>query len=198
MPPAASVGIRIDWGVVAICVILGAGALAAVRRGFSSREALNERFKGQQAQARAGLEANHVLPRLTQLVMDVTLPLPADTFVERTDEDIAGLVASQLRATGFRPQLTELQRLASDDTSIDSHYNRAHTFGRGKAWSGVGFFPGLLVVGTDIALDGFELEPALVICGWVALGLATLALGVFWSFETHEKNALVSVCERYE
>jgi hypothetical protein len=188
----------VNWGAVAVIAIVAIGALAAARRGFSSKNALNERFRDQRAQARAGLEANHIVPQLTALIMDVTLPLPSDTFSDRTEEEIRGLVSSQLRATGFRPQLSELQRLANDDSALNRHYKRAQGFALAKAWAGIACLPGLSLVGTDLSLDGFELNDDLILGGWIVLALAGVAAAVFWSLETREKNALVTVCERYE
>jgi hypothetical protein len=199
--PARSLADIAHIDVVGLALVAGfyAPAFVAIKRGYQAPDTLRERYGKDRSAAKRSLTTDHILPAITNLVLDVNTRAMGDPRNPAPPEDLldAGTISATLDSAGYLHRLQSLDELYFDLGQLDELFKTAVKWARRKAWFAVAYGAALILplarYGLDVTAipDGLTLIDA---AGSVILG--TLATVSWWQ-EASARNRLSELCERY-
>jgi len=179
--------------------VIYAPAFVAVRHGYQAPDTLSGRYGHDRATAKRGLTTDHILPAMTDLVVDVNAralgdprdPSPLDVLLD------AGTVSATLDSAGYLRRLQTLNDLYYELGQLDVLFDLAVRWAKRKAWFAAAYAVALIPI---LARYGFGVssipDGVVLLDSGVSLVLATLAV-VSWSQEANARNRLSELCEKY-
>ncbi len=183
-----------NWEAIAVSLLIASPAFAAVIRAFRAPAALQREFGDDRQRTRAAIEGNHLIPRLGELLIDLSV----HDDRRRTREDRLTNLQNNLQSTEYLPALKELGELVREHSNLDALQSDARRWirmkGAAAAVSLVGFaYPAVLW-----SVDGYAPPPWLAIPAYTFLALGTAFAVVFFVQETSARNRLSEIVRKYE
>lgn len=186
-----------NWGAIAAILVVAGSSIRSIARAFTAPDALDARFTDRQRRARAGLEADHIIPSLAHLLTDAAEEMPGWAVSQTSQEELTSLLQDELNSTDYLESLRALGRLARDHDRISSSYSGAEVSARIRGVAGLLTLLGLAYPAIWIATSQGRTTFLLLASTMIAL-LATAAMLGAWANETRLRTRLVRLCRDYE
>lgn len=187
----------LDLAAVAVFLVLAAGAIRSIVRGFRSTDDLDARFGDQQVRARTSIEANHVVPSLGRLLAGTVEDLPGWVITGTTVGELERLMQDELAGADYVQQLRQLARLANDHQNVDLFFQRADKWGLIQGFGGGGLLLGLVPWGAWFGFSAWHAPAWLLWLASILVVGSVVVLVVAWSMDTMYRRRLVRLCRRY-
>jgi hypothetical protein len=178
-------------------IAVAAGAIRSIARAFTAPDALDARFTDRQRRARAGLEADHIIPSLAELLSDASSRLPAWSITQTSEDELRSLLQDELNAADYLDSLRALGRLALDHDSITTSYTGAERAARVRGYAGISALLGLIYPAFWLITDQETTNWGVWTSSSFTVVSAVAMLGA-WANETRLRIRLVRLCRTYE
>jgi hypothetical protein len=186
-----------NWGALAVAVVVAAGAIRSIARAFSAPDLLDERFTDRQRRARAGLEADHIIPALAHLVSAAASQVPGWSGSQLSEDDLSNLMQDELNSADYLDDLRKLGRLAGNYDRISTSYSGAEQSARVRGIAGIVSLAGLAYPAFWLVTSQDATNVWLWLSG-VGTALAVVTMLGAWVNETRLRTRLVRLCRDYE
>lgn len=188
----------ITWTAVGVFVVIGGGLLAMIRRGFELKQNLHEQRKSERAATKAAIESHFLVPRLAELVVQITTAIaPYDPGNEDQDEYQYRVLLQLEKATQIS-DIDEVTQLHSDYADISELEKSMGRWGKREAWAALFALPGVAYWAFVLSWSDMpESETLQFMAGILAL-TALITFGFCRLQERRVGDLLVDLYQNYE
>lgn len=188
----------IAWTAVGVFVVIGGGLLAIVRRGFELKQTLHDQRKSERAATKATIESQYLVPRLAELVGQITTAIAAYDAENETEDEYRYRVRLQLEQVARISDVDDVTRLHADYSDVTDLEQSIGRWGKRGAWSAILALPGVTYWGFVLSWGDMPESPMLRLAAGILALTALIALGFCRFQERRVGDALIDLYQRYE
>lgn len=169
-----------------------------IRRGFELKQNLHDQRKSERAATKAAIESNFLVPRLAELVVQITTAIAPYEPENEDQEEYEYRVRLQLEKATQISDVDEVTKLHSDYADISDLEKLMGRWGKREAWAAMFSLPGLAYWALVLSWSDMpESETLQLVAGILAL-TALIAFGFCRLQERRVGDLLVDLYQKYE
>lgn len=179
-------------------VAITGGLFALIWRGFALKQTLHNRHKGDRAATKSAIESRFLIPRLADLVFQISSSIPPHDPENEDSETYRHRVLLELQRVARISDIEDVSEYHSDYAAVTDLEHSMGRWGSTSAWAGLAALPGVVYLGLSMAWTDMPVSATLQWGSAILVGIGVTAIALSRLQERQLGNELIDLYQRYE